>query len=80
MTEDKDKARFFSVSNEDAEYTKHWIRQFVLAKKLRVPPQMPAQDMEKMRNIWQGRNYDDIKEAEYRQLWNEVEKEMQDDR
>ena len=80
MSEDKDKARFWSVSNEDAEFTKHWIRQFILSNKLGVAPQMPPEDMKRLRGLWSGRNNDDIQEREYRMLWQEAEKEMQDDR
>lgn len=77
---DTDKPRFWSVSNEDAEYTKHWVKKFILAKKLGVSPQMPPQDAEKMQSIWAGLMNDDIKEAEYKQLWYEVEKEINHDR
>ena len=77
---DTDKARFWSVSNEDAAYTKHNIRHFILAKKLGIEPILDPQDAAKMQSIWQGRHYDDIKEAEYRMLWQEVEKEIQDER
>jgi hypothetical protein len=80
MSEDKDKARFWSVSNEDAEFTKHWIRQFILSNKLGVAPQMSPEDMKKLRGLWSGRNNDDIQEREYRMLWQEAEKEIQDER
>lgn len=79
MTEDKDKARFWSVSNEDAEYTKHHIRHFIIAQKLGIHPILDPQDMDRMLSIWRGRRDDDIKEREYRMLWQEVEKEIQDE-
>lgn len=68
-------ARFWSVSNEDAEYTKHWIRKFILANKLGVAPQIPPQDMNRLQGMWSGRHSDDIKEREYRMLWQEAEEE-----
>ena len=77
---DTDKPRFWSISNEDAEYTKHNIRHFILAKKLGIKPILGPQDAAKMLDIWQGRHYDDIKEAEYRRLWYEVEMEIDHDR
>lgn len=82
MSEDKDdgKARFWSVSNEDAEYTKHCIRHFILAKKLGVPPQLAEQDMRRLQDMWGRRHDDDIQEAEYRRIWYEAEKEMGYDR
>jgi len=73
-------ARFWSVSNEDAEYTKHHIRHFIIAQKLGTHPILDPQDMEKMLSIWRGRRDDDIKDAEYKQLWYEADKEIQDDR
>lgn len=72
---DEDKARFWSVSNEDAEFTKHCIRQFILAIKLDVRPQVPKQDMDRLESIWGVLN-NDIQEAEYKQLWREVEREI----
>lgn len=69
-------ARFWSVSNEDAEYTKHFIHHFILAKKLGVPPQLAEQDMRRLQEMWGKRHDDDIKEAEYKQLWREVEREI----
>ena len=84
MNEDKDegtdKARFLSISNEDAAYTKHNIRHFILAKKLGIAPTLDPQDAAKMQSIWAGIMNDDIKEAEYKQLWYEVEKEINHDR
>lgn len=68
------KARFWSVSNEDAAYTKHCIHHFILAKKLGVPPQLAEQDMRRLSLMWQMQ--DDIQEAEYKQLWREVEREI----
>lgn len=67
-------ARFWSVSNEDAVFTKHCIRHFILAKKLGVIPTVDRADMDKLSNIWNMQ--DDIQEAEYRQLWREVEREI----
>lgn len=67
-------ARFWSVSNEDAEYTKHCIHHFILAKKLGVAPQLAEQDMRRLSLMWQMQ--DDIQEAEYKQLWREVEREI----
>ena len=84
MTEDKDtdtdKPRFLSISNEDAAYSKHNIRHFILAKKLGIAPTLDPQDAAKMQSIWAGIMNDDIKEAEYKQLWYEVEKEINHDR
>ena len=71
--------RFLSVSNEDAEYTKHNIRHFILAKKLGITPTIGKQDMEKMLLLWGARDRDDIVYAEYKQLWYEVEKEIAND-
>lgn len=80
MSEDKDKARFWSVSNEDAEFTKHWVRKFILSRKLGVTTQMPPEDMKKLSDLWAGVLTDDIKDAEYKQLWYEADKEIQDER
>ncbi len=81
MREDdsKGKARFWSVSNEDAEYTKHHIRHFILALKLGTNPIIDPQDMNRLQGMWVGRHSDDIKEREYRMLWQEAEKEIQDE-
>ena len=77
MSEGKDKSRFWSVSNEDAEYTKHHIRHFILARKLGTHPIIDPQDMDRLQSMWVGRHSDDIKEREYRMLWQEVEEEIQ---
>lgn len=69
-------ARFWSVSNEDAEFTKHCIRQFILAKKLGTLAQLPEQDFDKLQSMWAAHQHDDIQEAEYKQLWREVEREI----
>ena len=66
--------RFWSVSNEDAEYTKHCIHHFILAKKLGVSPNLPVQDMNRLVLMWSLQ--DDIQESEYKQLWREVEREI----
>ena len=79
MSDGKDKSRFWSVSNEDAEYTKHWIRKFILSNKLGVVPQIPSQDMDRLQGMWVGRHSDDIKDREYRMLWQETEKELRDE-
>lgn len=69
-------ARFLSVSDEDAEFTKHNIRHFIIAKKLGVPPATSKADLSKLNDLWGARDRDDIVYAEYKQLWYEVEREI----
>ena len=73
-------ARFWSVSNEDAEYTKLWVMRFILAKKLGVRPQIPTQELDRLHSIWGAYQRDDVMHAEYKQLWREVEREINHDR
>lgn len=72
-------ARFWSVSDEEAEYTKHNIRHFILAKKLGVQPTISREELGKLNDLWGARDRDDIAYAEYKQLWREVEKEIAND-
>lgn len=68
--------RFLSVSDEDAEYTKHNIRHFIIAKKLGVRPTISREELGKLNDLWGIRAEDDIAYAEYKQLWYEVEREL----
>mgnify|MGYP000391299089 CR=1 FL=1 len=70
--------RFLSVSNEDAEFTEHQIRHFIIAKKLGVQPNVSREALGKLNDLWGVRDRDDIVYAEYKQLWYEVEKEIEE--
>jgi hypothetical protein len=63
-------AKYWSVSDEDVEFTKHLIRHFILAKKLGVPPATSKADLAKLNDIWHARDRDDVQCAEYKQIWN----------
>jgi hypothetical protein len=71
-------AKYWSVSDEDAEFTKHLIRHFILAKKLGIAPHTSTADLAKLNGIWQGRDDDDVAQAEYKQIWMRVEDEIKE--
>ena len=71
-------ARFWSVSDEDVEYTKFWIRRFILAKRLGVTPTISTEELTKLNDIWHARDHDDVAQAEYKQIWMRVEDEIRE--
>ena len=70
--------KYWSVSDEDVEFTKHWIRRFVLAKRLGVTPTISKADLAKLNGIWHARDHDDVAQAEYKQIWMRVEDEIKE--
>ena len=70
--------KYWSVSDEDAEFTKCWIRRFILAKRLGVTPHTSKTEQTKLNEIWHARDHDDVAQAEYKQIWMRVEDEIKE--
>lgn len=62
-----------SVTPEDLELTKYWIRNFILAQKLGVKPDVPREVISRLNSLWA---HDDYLHAEYRMLWQQIEEEL----
>ncbi len=57
--------------DNELERTKYWIRQFILAKRLGVQPQVPDSEYRWLQLLWNGDCY-----PQYKALYLQVEKEM----
>ena len=67
----------YEMTEEELELSKHWIRYFILAKKLGAEGkeiEVPKHVMQQLRTLWLC---DDTRRREYRMLWDQVEEEMQ---
>ena len=61
------------VTAEELELTKFWIRNFILAQRLRVKPDVPNHIITQLNGLW---SIDDVRHAEYRMLWDQIDKEL----
>jgi len=61
------------VTAEELALTKFWIRNFILAQRLGVKPDVPKHIISQLNGLW---SIDDTRHAEYRMLWSQMEKEL----
>ncbi len=61
------------VTAEELELTKFWIRNFILAQRLGVKPDVPKHIIQQLNGLW---SIDDTRHAEYRMLWDQIDKEL----